>query len=537
MVEKEFNLLEEPWIRVLDFRNNVIEVSLIDLFENAHCYRQLAGETVTQDAAIFRVLLAVVATVFYRYDAEGNELGVLDVLMPEDEVLDRWQAYWNKGRFNGKVFREYLEKYKERFYLFHPETPFWQVNEISGEATKYGVINLYGNIKESNNAATRHHFHVRDGNSAENLSYSEAARWVIYNNAYSVNVKTKVGGENKATGVGRLGQLGLLIADEDNLYRILLTNLCALDWNGKAWGKPNPIWEQEVRKKPGEEIVPPDNLPEIYTIQSRRLLLKCENGRIAGFSSIGGDYYSTVNDLREPMTLLQYKEKDKNIVPRRHKKEVMAWRELPSILADSDKTTPGLVAWIKYLKDSRLLAKSKYITFRMIGLEYGDGMSYTNGEIFNQSLSMSKELLRDMGDIWVRRVNDEVKNCEEVVNKVFYSFSKSICENLYKGDSQQRKRISESLAGEYYFRVDKGFRDWLISISPENDSLDEKTKEWEKQSADIATDVMERFVSGLCPQNMMLAADAVNLFKVGLSKLYRLTNGERRDKDEQKKGN
>ena len=125
-MDKEFCLLDEPWIKVLDEQNVTREVSLIDIFTNAHRYKRLAGETVTQDAAILRLLLAVAITVFYRYRADGCEDCVLEYDDPEEEILNRWSEYWDSGVFNANVFQEYLENYRERFYLFHPETPFWQ---------------------------------------------------------------------------------------------------------------------------------------------------------------------------------------------------------------------------------------------------------------------------------------------------------------------------------------------------------------------------------------------------------------------------
>ena len=71
-LEKEYNLLSEPWIKVVDQNNMMQEVSLCDFFHNAHKYKQLAGETVTQDVAVYRILQAIVSTVFYRYDLEGK---------------------------------------------------------------------------------------------------------------------------------------------------------------------------------------------------------------------------------------------------------------------------------------------------------------------------------------------------------------------------------------------------------------------------------------------------------------------------------
>ena len=64
MIEPEFNLLEEPWIRIRRPDCSVDEVSLETLFAHAHEYEDLAGETPAQDLAMLRLLLAVLHCVF-----------------------------------------------------------------------------------------------------------------------------------------------------------------------------------------------------------------------------------------------------------------------------------------------------------------------------------------------------------------------------------------------------------------------------------------------------------------------------------------
>ncbi len=59
MKEMEFNLLEEPWVRVLLEDYTVREVSLKDALLNAEQYIDLAGEVPTQDIAVLRLLLAI----------------------------------------------------------------------------------------------------------------------------------------------------------------------------------------------------------------------------------------------------------------------------------------------------------------------------------------------------------------------------------------------------------------------------------------------------------------------------------------------
>lgn len=63
MKEIEFNLLTEPWIRVRLRDNTVREVSLTEALVSAQDYVDLAGEMPTQNAAVLRLLLAVLFTV------------------------------------------------------------------------------------------------------------------------------------------------------------------------------------------------------------------------------------------------------------------------------------------------------------------------------------------------------------------------------------------------------------------------------------------------------------------------------------------
>lgn len=536
-MDKEFCLLNEPWIKVLDQENTIKEVSLLDVFRDAHKYKSLAGETVTQDASILRLLLAIVITVFYRYDVDGQEDNVLEYEDPEEVILERWSEYWKKGAFKADTFQKYLETYKERFFLFHPETPFWQVADLK-DGTNYGIINLYGNIKESNNVASRHHFHMTDGHYVETVSYAETARWLVYNNAYSINVKTKVDGKNKPTGVGRLGKLGLIIVEENTIYKTILMNLCALNGQGMAWNEPKPIWEQPPKIEVGVEIVPPDNLPELYTIQSRRSLLQRKDGWVSGYRSVGGDYYSIINDLVEPMTLLKQDSKDKeNIKPLKHQKSIAAWREFPSMLVQSESLPlkPGLIRWLEELMEDVQMKNKQLITFHMIGLEYGDGMSYTNGELIDESLSMSKELIKEKGDIWRRLITDEIEKCEEVVQKSYYFLAKELAADLYKGDKKKTTDIVDSLATAYYYKIDRFFREWLISIKPGESKKEEKEYEWQQTSSKIAESVVVDYISGIDPQHIMICAKAVGIFKKNLYKIYPGMEKKGGDENEQEK--
>mgnify|MGYP000376330120 CR=1 FL=1 len=90
METMEFNLLQERWVRVRTQDCTVQEVSLTDALLHAHAYVDLAGEMPTQDAAMLRLQLAVLHTVFSRVDGNG-------VPAPFEEPRDALQRWANCG--------------------------------------------------------------------------------------------------------------------------------------------------------------------------------------------------------------------------------------------------------------------------------------------------------------------------------------------------------------------------------------------------------------------------------------------------------
>lgn len=519
MEEKEFNLLDEPWIRVVTLSLEQKEVSLTDALVHAHEYKYLSGEMPTQDAAILRVLLAAAVTIFYRYDANGKRQDLADEEDGYDdtdddgeedeegivtnEVMRRWRNYWKQGKLPEQTVREYLETWRERFWLFHPETPFWQVKELK-YGTAYGAKCLFGNIKESKNPDTRHHFSMTDGEELKCLDYGEAARWLVHLNAYGVNVKTneKAPGPGRPVGVGMLGQLGFVMVNGENLFQVLMLNLCAQKTDKGLWEEPKPVWEQPVRTEQGCKRDSIDNLPELYTIQSRRIALeKDKDGGVTGFRAIGGDFCSLEEDyFHEPMTIWKLKKADKKadkqtFEPRRHDPTVHAWREFPALLIKKEQHIPGIVQWIQELHRCHLLFPDFQLTFRMIGMAYGDQKSYTYGECVNDSFSMSAELLGELGTTWKVHISDQVENCQNVAKAMGDAAYK--LNQLFYGNGSAKSGIKDALVRQYYFSIDGPFREWLAGIKPKSDSPEEKQAEWEKQSYYYARKTVEDYVSTL----------------------------------------
>ena len=169
-----FNLLDEAWIPVIyDEKGSSKEVSLKELFSNAHLYKDLAGDMKTQGFATLRFLLAILHTVYSRVNAEGEPYEYLELdekmrqLAPVDEqnllgyreeLYKTWNNLWESKAFSS-VIQDYLERWRERFYLLDEEYPFYQVlkEDIAADKInlkKAGLVygkNLNRTISESNN--------------------------------------------------------------------------------------------------------------------------------------------------------------------------------------------------------------------------------------------------------------------------------------------------------------------------------------------------------------------------------------------------
>lgn len=232
MEQMEFNLLDEPWIRVMTEDCAVVECSLMQVLLNSHRYQRLAGELPTQDVALLRLLLAILQTVFYRVDPEGEDEPIED----RAAAIRRWQALWNAGRFPVQPIRTYLETWRDRFWLFHPEHPFYQV-PAAAVGTKFKASKLNGELSES--AHKMRLFPLRDGEEKETLSYAEAARWLVTLIGFDDSASTK---KETGTGTGWLGDRVNVYAIGENLFETLMLNLVFLKDGRYVWAENMPAW-------------------------------------------------------------------------------------------------------------------------------------------------------------------------------------------------------------------------------------------------------------------------------------------------------
>ncbi|MDO4774443.1 MAG: type I-E CRISPR-associated protein Cse1/CasA [Aerococcaceae bacterium] len=524
----KFNLLDEPWISVIvDDKGTSQEVSLKTLFENAHLYKELAGDTKTQDFAVMRVLLAVLHTVFSRVDAtgkvyevEGRKLFELNErLKPEREMdpahlddyegllFDTWEDIWGQQKFPC-IINDYLEKWRDRFNLLDEEYPFFQVTER--------VLKNESNITDSSGRVSGRTFNrliSQSGNKValfapkflgligvdeakskelfnkDRLSYPQLARWLITYQGYSgADGKVKFR-KNESPSKGWLFEIGGIYIKGENIFETLMLNFC-LPYNEceNLQHLQMPCWECLDNKVVNQYFVDNshNNIASLYTNWSRGVYINIEFEENEPFSCKCAKLpkIERRNKFLEPMTLWKYNKSGDNkgkFTPCKHKFEEAMWRSFG--LMTSRKSTnelariPGIVDWITELRElSMVKMKERMITLEAISMQADNNPSSSVpiNEIIDQLTLNGYVLTDDSSEGWVIRINHTIDFTQSTVNKNYRMYLNDIkrVRNIEK-DTGFVSRHIEAL----FYSLDGPFREWLASIQPEDD-FDETILKW-----------------------------------------------------------
>lgn len=510
-MDREFNLLDEPWIRGMlpDFTQK--ELSLTNVLLKAHEIRDLAGELPAQDTAVLRLLLAVLHTVFSRCDENGDAYEIEE----PDEALRRWGALWNEGSFPEIPVRRYLEEQHDRFWLFDTERPFFQVPGIAG--TDYTAAKLNGALSESNNKTRLFPPCAGEGKAA--LSYAEAARWLLFINGYddssgkptSANkssseqqlaANVSKNDKNENLGTGWLGKIGAVCAVGENLFETLMLNLVLLRDRYSCWEEGWPVWERETPKA-GErtEIPLPNNQPELLTLQSRRLLLKREGGAVTGYTLLGGDFFQRENAFTEQMTAWITNAgsgQSTKYQPKVHDKSRQMWRDFAAFAAQGEgKKRPGVVDWAAILKEGGLLPDDRLLRLRITGVQYGDKNSSIADE-FSDSMEFNAGLLIEAGDVWQELALIEIELCGKIawiVGNLANDLEKASGGGGSASNRAKKRAKKDTIeharkhaVEQFYYRLDVPFREWLRTLDPGQGTpaREERRKAWRSKVKTVA---------------------------------------------------
>lgn len=493
-----FNLLDEPWISVIvDEKGHNKLVSITDVFKHASEYKALAGDMKIQDFALLRILLAVLHTVFSRYDIQGNSR---EFDSNEDneydfnkETMNIWREVRGSKKFPDAVFK-YLEQWHDRFYLFDDKYPFFQDTILNVESKKLShksPTELLGKninrlISESKNKIAI--FSPKCGENKSILNESQLARWLIAFQAYSsVPDKTKFGSEKYTSSKGWLFELGGIYIEGENLFETLMLNCVLVGEMQSPKKRQKPCWEysgaENIDKSFYDTFI--DNVSQLYTRWSRAIYINPSISLDKGISiyTVILPKLNNEDAFIEPMTVWQYNKERENkdkYTPRKHKVEESMWRSFGLLtLQESDdgilkNHKPGIMEWLnKISKD----ISGSFISLHAISIKGDSSSSDIPIDEIYDNLHFHEVVFTDnTNDGWVRRINKEVEYTRSAIEFIYRQFLLDICEirNRNKDDAT---KYADKCISHAYFLVDQPFRQWLANIKPK-DSMNERCTQW-----------------------------------------------------------
>ena len=556
----EFNLLDEAWISVVtDYKGSTKLVGMKEFFKDAHKYIALAGDTKTQDFAVMRFLLAVLHTVFSRYDADGNPYEMVELnermqqveeVYEEDEsdykdaLMDTWKDLWNKGKFP-EIVDEYLEAWRDRFYLFDDKYPFYQVTKddinpqkISKSAPSEVMgTNINRLISESANKIAIFSPKYSSDNNKEKLSYEQTVRWLITYQSYTgLSDKVIFGKDKYKASKGWLFDIGGVFLSSNNLFKTLLLNLKLVNYSNTEYNTTieKPCWEFDTKETVSSYLSNNfvDNISQLYTAWSRAINInKFTEGEPFSMQIVKLPEIKHENNFLEPMTIWRYNlsgENKEKFTPRKHQVNKAVWRSFGLITkTEGEKNNslrkPGIIDWLKRIENN---VNDKFIRINAISMEDdGNATSWVPTNEIYDYLNIEESIINDLREGgWVERINmavDETKEAVEVIYKQFINDIKNI-RNLESNDF-----VNNNVEIVYY-EIDKTFRDWIFNLSY-NDSKDEKIINWYdklkvilfKQAEKMYQSSSPRDITGIIEDNSIKNIFTVyNIFVMRVNKKF-----------------
>lgn len=516
-----FNLIDDYWILVLDNDGITREISLRQLLSDTKSYKDLAGEMKTQDFAVMRIILAILQTVFSRFDSQGNPYEYIEVDdnykqvsdIDEDDLddytddlLNTWEYLWNAGRFP-QIVIDYLDKWHDRFYLFDDTYPFLQVTEDiirnntkNNKGTDINLKNINRTLTESNNKISL--FASKDSANKNIANEAEIARWLITYHGYTgtgdktkfLNIKDEF-----SPAKGWLYDIGGIYFTGQNLFETLMLNLVLDHPYGFNENIQKPAWEYsplEVIDK-AINISYVNNLSELYTRYSRAIFIEPD-------SDLSNDFSIEVvkladlehkNQNLELMTTWRFNKSGQNkdaFTPKKHSRDVGLWRSFGLMALNPNTKDIWKVGLMKHLESIKSIIGNYDFTINAISMEDdGNATSWVPVNEIYDYLNINDIVATDLSSNgWVIRIDDIVNETKEIVELTYKRFLKEI--KLIR--NQQSDSFVDQNVDSLYFLLNNPFKEWIISINA-NDDKDKKIFEWRKTLEKIVRSEAEKVLA------------------------------------------
>jgi len=312
-----FNLIDEAWIPVRNLDGTRIEFGIRDTLLHAKDMAVIEDPSPLVTAALHRFLLAVL----YRA-LEG----------PTD--IDQAKAIFKAGLPADKI-NAYLERWRDRFWLFDEKYPFFQIPDFEPKVWRAWTVLA----AEHNADNAKVLFDHVDVTRPDAVSPAAAARWLLATQTFSVSAGKS---ELSHTGTAPSATAAMILPLGRNLEDTLLLNL--VPQNRVVLAGDLPVWERipetVASLKAGAErgIA---GYADRYTWRTRSIRLRSEERGSVSTLAFASGVDNTSKDSIDPM--LAYRIDDKNGKLPIQFRERGLWRDFDSLLPDDAKLAPDVI--------------------------------------------------------------------------------------------------------------------------------------------------------------------------------------------------
>ncbi len=480
-----FNLVSQPWLPALPVTGGKAEYSLRELFEQAHTLRDLSAANPLTEAALCRLLLAVLHRA-YRGPTTGKA----------------WQALWQMGQFDATI-PAYLAAQAEHFDLFSVTRPFYQTAGFTTDGEPTPVSKLLHELACATNKTLFDH--TLD-DQPPRLSPAEAARALITFQGYALgggkSAASQTFGAHPYFGNAPLNQGALVFIKGENLFQTLLLNAVYYDPTQPNRPIPRdfdredlPVWERDAtRRKPGD--YPQAGYLDYLTWMSRHVrLLPDPDGETVSWCYLAqGEKLPAAKEgqgptVRDPFCAFRTN-KDGLTFPIKLQEDKALWRDSGSLFAWKEETHAS--GTLRHAHEVAEYLDDLELRCAVIGL----ANDQANPLLWRQEvLPLSLALLRE-GQV-VAYIERALEWCEELGFLLREQVKALAGEILTNGgrtpDAGQASKFAKNLGAEarYWAELEPLFHRYLDEM-PKATDRDQRVRQWEKDTADIAINTFNK---------------------------------------------
>ena len=320
----QFNLLDEKWIPVKFPNGTRDELGLSDVLLRSDEIAVIEDPSPLVMAALHRLLLAVL----YRALAGPTD-------------IDQARARFRVGLPEGPV-AAYLERWRDRFWLFDDKHPFFQVpdyepKKVKGEQQWKSWPTIAAEHNADNSKVLFDHVDITGAGS---VSSSRVARWLIACQSFALGGgKSDFQYSRSAPSATAVMVMPLGATLQDTLIMSLVPE------NRDVLQSDRPVWEREpdalASLQRGDERAITGNV-DLYTWRSRSIKLRANgDGRTVDGLAFASGVECSSKDFIDPMLAYRIDEK-RGKLPVQFRDRGL-WRDFDSLLPDDSRLAPRVI--------------------------------------------------------------------------------------------------------------------------------------------------------------------------------------------------